>query len=115
MRRAILLGSVRKSMSLLDRPDGEPVRSLRYFASLLAEVRTESFPGLLLAAPRVQPPPLRAALAARACRSGRKCPSRFGTGRSVPRGSEAPPPQRRQKGRRGDDDDLVLRYNYRGR
>ena len=44
VRRAILLGSVRKSMSLLDRPDGEPVRSLRYFASLLAEVRTESFP-----------------------------------------------------------------------
>ncbi len=31
-------------MSLLDRPDGELVRSLRYFASLLEEVRTESFP-----------------------------------------------------------------------
>ena len=44
VRRAILLGSVRKSMSLLDRPGGEPVRSLRYFASLLEEVRTESFP-----------------------------------------------------------------------
>ena len=44
VQRAILLGSVRKSMSLLDRPDGEPVRSLRYFASLLQEVRTESFP-----------------------------------------------------------------------
>ena len=27
VRRAILLGSVRKSMSLLDQPDGEPVRS----------------------------------------------------------------------------------------
>ena len=44
VQRAILLGSVRKSMSLLDRPDGESVRSLRYFASLLEEVRTESFP-----------------------------------------------------------------------
>ncbi len=44
VRRAILLGSVRKSMSLLDRPRGEPVRSLRYFASLVEEVRTESFP-----------------------------------------------------------------------
>ncbi len=44
VQRAILLGSVRKSMSLLDRPDGEPVRSLRYFASLLEEVRTESLP-----------------------------------------------------------------------
>ena len=44
VRRAILLGSVRKSMSLLDRPGGEPVRSLRYFASLLQEVQTESFP-----------------------------------------------------------------------
>ena len=44
VRRAILLGSVGKSMSLLDRPGGEPVRSLRYFASLLEAVRTESFP-----------------------------------------------------------------------
>ena len=44
VRRAILLGSVRKSMSLLDRPGGEPVRSLRYFAGPLEEVRTESFP-----------------------------------------------------------------------
>ena len=44
VRRAILLGSVRKSMSLLDRPDGEPVRSLRYFVDLLEEVRTESLP-----------------------------------------------------------------------
>ena len=44
VRRAILLGSVRKSMSLLDQPDGEPVRSLHYFARLLEEVRSESFP-----------------------------------------------------------------------
>ena len=44
VQQAILLGSVRKSMSLLDRPDGEPVRNLRYFASLLEEVRAESFP-----------------------------------------------------------------------
>ena len=44
MQRAILLGSVRKSMSRIDRQDGEPVRSLRYFASLVEEVRTESYP-----------------------------------------------------------------------
>lgn len=45
VRRAILLGSVRKSMRLIDRPGGEPVRRLRYFAGLLEEVRTEeSFP-----------------------------------------------------------------------
>ena len=44
VRRAILLGSVRKSVSLLDRAGGEPVRSLRYFAGLQEEVRTESFP-----------------------------------------------------------------------
>ena len=44
VRRAILLGSVRKSMSLLDRPGGEPVRSLGYFAKLLEEVCRESFP-----------------------------------------------------------------------
>ena len=44
VRRAILPGSVRKLMSLLDRPGGEPVRSLRYFAGPLEEARTESFP-----------------------------------------------------------------------
>ena len=44
MRRAILPGSVRKTMSLLDRPGGQPARSLRYFAGPLEEVRTESFP-----------------------------------------------------------------------
>ena len=44
VQRAILLGSVRKSMSRIDRQDGEPVRSLRYFASLVEEVRTESYP-----------------------------------------------------------------------
>ena len=38
------LGSVRKSMSMLDRPGGEPVPSPRNFAGLLEEVRTESFP-----------------------------------------------------------------------
>ena len=43
VRRAILLGSIRKPMSLLDRPDGEPGRSLRYFASPLEELRSESF------------------------------------------------------------------------
>ena len=42
-QRAILLGCVRRSMSLLDHPRCEPVRSLRYFASLVEEVRTESF------------------------------------------------------------------------
>ena len=44
VRQAILPGSVRKSMSLLDRPGGEPVRSLRYFAGPLEEARGESFP-----------------------------------------------------------------------
>lgn len=42
VRRTILLGSVRKSIGLLDRPGGEPIRSLRYFASLLEEVRAET-------------------------------------------------------------------------
>ena len=44
LQRAILLGSVRKSMTLIDRPDSEPVRRLAYFESLLEEVRSESFP-----------------------------------------------------------------------
>lgn len=33
-------GSVRKSMSLLDHPRGGPAHSLRYFTSLVEEVRT---------------------------------------------------------------------------
>ena len=41
VRRAILLGSVRKSMSLIDHLESEPVRSLRYFAGRLEEVRQE--------------------------------------------------------------------------
>ena len=41
VRRAILLGSVRKLMSMLDRPGSEPIRSLRYFAGLVQEVRQE--------------------------------------------------------------------------
>ncbi len=44
VRRAILLGSVRKSMTLIGRPDGQPIRSLRYFESVLEEVRAEEFP-----------------------------------------------------------------------
>ncbi len=44
VRRAILLGSVRKSMTLIDRPGGEPVRALRYFESLLDEVLDDSRP-----------------------------------------------------------------------
>ena len=35
---------MKPTVRLLDRPGGEPVRSLRYFASLLEEVVTESFP-----------------------------------------------------------------------
>ncbi len=35
VRRAILLGSVRKLMSMLDGPESEPVRSLRHFAGLV--------------------------------------------------------------------------------
>ena len=35
---------MRKPMSFLDRPGGEPVRSQRCFAGLLEEVRMESFP-----------------------------------------------------------------------
>ena len=41
VRRAILLGSVRKLMSMIDRLGSKPVRSLRYFAGLVEEVRQE--------------------------------------------------------------------------
>ncbi len=44
VRHAILLGCVRKSMSLLDRADGQPVRSLRYFEPVLREVQRDRFP-----------------------------------------------------------------------
>ena len=45
VRRALLPGCARKSMSLVDRPDAQPARSLRYFEPLLREVGSESFPG----------------------------------------------------------------------
>ena len=44
VRRAILLGSARKSMALIDHPGQQPIRSLRYFERLVEEVREESFP-----------------------------------------------------------------------
>ena len=44
VRRAILLGCVRKSMALIDQPAAQPVRCLAYFAALLREVERERFP-----------------------------------------------------------------------
>ena len=44
VRRAILLGSTRKSLSLLGREGSQPIRSLKYFEPLLQEVRAERFP-----------------------------------------------------------------------
>lgn len=44
VRHAILLGCVRKSMALIERPATQPVRRLRYFEPLLREVQRESFP-----------------------------------------------------------------------
>ena len=44
VRRAILLGSVRKSLSLLGRDGGQAIRALRYFEPLLLEVQREQFP-----------------------------------------------------------------------
>ena len=44
VRRAILLGCVRKSMALIDRPAAQPVRRLRYFEAVLQEVQHDSFP-----------------------------------------------------------------------
>ncbi len=44
VRHAILLGCVRKSMALIERPATQPVRRLCYFESSLREVQRESFP-----------------------------------------------------------------------
>jgi len=44
VRRACLLGSVRKTMNLIDRPQDRPIHSLHYFEAVLDEVRTDSFP-----------------------------------------------------------------------
>ena len=102
VQRAILLRSVRKTMSWLDRPGSEPVRSLRYFASLVEEVQTESFPDSYW-------PHLEFSL--RRCERIRqggwpRCPGlpvhiwhRQG------RAQSGPHPQQRQRGRRRDDDD----------
>ena len=43
-RRALLLGCTRKSLALLGRPGGQPIRSLRYFEPLLREVEQEPIP-----------------------------------------------------------------------
>lgn len=40
-RQVILLGSVRKSMGLLDCPGGEPVRTPGYLAGLVEEARSD--------------------------------------------------------------------------
>ena len=44
VRRALLLGCLRKSFALIDRPDAQPIGSLRYFERPLEEVRGGSFP-----------------------------------------------------------------------
>ena len=44
VRRVWLLGCTRKSISLIDRPSAAPIRSLRYFVTVLEEVLAESFP-----------------------------------------------------------------------
>ena len=44
VRRALLLGCLRKSFALIDRPDAQPIGSLRYFEGPLEEVRGSSFP-----------------------------------------------------------------------
>ncbi len=43
-RRAWLLGCVRKSMTLINHPATQPIRSLRYFVPLLQEVQQEPIP-----------------------------------------------------------------------
>ena len=44
VRQALLLGCLRKSFALIDRPDAQPIGSLRYFEGPLEEVRSGSFP-----------------------------------------------------------------------
>ena len=44
VRRAIHLGCVRKSCSMIDHPQSQPIRSLRYFRGVLQEVRELSVP-----------------------------------------------------------------------
>ena len=44
VRHALLLGCLRKSFALIDRPDAQPIGSLRYFEGPLEEVRGGSFP-----------------------------------------------------------------------
>ena len=115
VQRAILLGSVRKSMSLLDRPDGEPVRSPALLRQLAAGGADGIVPGIVLAALGVQPTPLRAGRGGPAGGGCQKCLSRFGTGRSaLERSGDLHLPPAKPE-RRRDDDDLLLRYNHCGR
>ena len=61
VRRAILLGSVRKSMSLLDRPGVGAGAQPALFRQPAGGSADGVVPGNVLAAPGVQPPPMRAA------------------------------------------------------
>ena len=105
MQGAILLGSVRKSMSLLDRLDGGPVLSLRYFASLLGEVRTESFPaGTWSSTFAAASGPGKSGAGKRSGESVQIWQMQIRLGRS---GNPHLPPAKPESER--DDDDLVLR------
>ena len=108
MRRAILLGSVRKSMSLLDRPGEEPARSLRYFAGPLDEVRTKSFPVSHWRHLEFNLAPLRAGVLGPDCRSRPRYPSRFGTGK--PDLQEPGGPIRNSSGGPGGDGTMMSWY-----
>jgi len=44
VRRAIHLGSVRKSAAIIDNPQSQPIHSLRYFQGVLQEVQDVSVP-----------------------------------------------------------------------
>ncbi len=44
VRRALLLGSARKSFALIDRPEGQPIGSLRNFQPVLEAVRWQARP-----------------------------------------------------------------------
>lgn len=44
VRRALLFGCVRKSFPLIDRPEAQPISSLRYFEGPVEDVRGGSFP-----------------------------------------------------------------------
>ena len=104
VRHAILLGCVRKSMALIDRPAAQPVCRLALFRTAAAGSPARELPRQLLATSGVQPRSLRGLLAASSRGRAGPCLAKNGTGRPGCRPCPCLPSRERTSKERRDDD-----------